>query len=287
MSGLSGNFTNNSVLLGNMGFKGARGYSAYEIAVQHGFKGTEQDWLATLGTASYFDRGSDIYITTTLGENEFNVPDCYTSNSFIDVYVEGERLNSDEYTVNTSTKKINLTTPLDVIGTKVEVVTLTMSTNSLPIGETIDENSTNETAPGSKAVYDFVKPVKDDIRDLQNDVTGIVSEVTTLDASITEKFDKENIVTLSGSVSNIAAGSTETVDINYPSGFTKANTLIIGRMVSSNSNYYETADLTDTASGFPVIKQIALIDSGIRIWMKNNNSSQARIGYYKITLMKL
>lgn len=30
------------------GVKGARGYSAYEIAVQHGFEGTEEEWLESL-----------------------------------------------------------------------------------------------------------------------------------------------------------------------------------------------------------------------------------------------
>ena len=29
-----------------------RGYSAYEIAVQHGFEGTEADWLASLNATS-------------------------------------------------------------------------------------------------------------------------------------------------------------------------------------------------------------------------------------------
>ena len=31
-------------LRGNLGFKGDRGYSAYEIALKNGFIGTEQDW---------------------------------------------------------------------------------------------------------------------------------------------------------------------------------------------------------------------------------------------------
>lgn len=37
--------------LGNTGARGDRGYpgaSAYEVAVRNGFKGTEQEWLASL-----------------------------------------------------------------------------------------------------------------------------------------------------------------------------------------------------------------------------------------------
>jgi microcystin-dependent protein len=37
-------------LKGTLGYKGERGYSAYETAVQNGFEGTIQEWLDTLGT---------------------------------------------------------------------------------------------------------------------------------------------------------------------------------------------------------------------------------------------
>ena len=63
------------MLKGKLGWKGERGFSAYEVAVQNGFIGSEQDWLDTIG--------------------------C-------------------------------------------------------PISSTIDEDSTNGTCAGSKAVYDFV-----------------------------------------------------------------------------------------------------------------------------------
>ena len=36
-------------LKGKLGFKGERGYSTYELAVKHGFVGTEEEWLETLG----------------------------------------------------------------------------------------------------------------------------------------------------------------------------------------------------------------------------------------------
>ena len=38
----------NNYLRGVLGFKGERGFSAYEIAVQNGFIGSEKQWLATL-----------------------------------------------------------------------------------------------------------------------------------------------------------------------------------------------------------------------------------------------
>ena len=182
---------------------------------------------------------------------------------------------------------IILTTPLEKIGTEVEIVCSTISTNALPIVETINSEATNETTPGTKAVYDYVKVVKDDIADLQSDTTTLFAETTTLGAGINAKFDKANIQVVTGSKANIGVGATETVDVSYPSGFTKANTLIIGKMVSSNNNYYDTSDMTDTSSGFPVIKQVALIDDVIRVWLKNNSTSTVRTGYFKITLLKV
>lgn len=43
---LVGNSSSNEAV-GSLGFKGERGYSAYEIAVQHGYVGTEDEWLAS------------------------------------------------------------------------------------------------------------------------------------------------------------------------------------------------------------------------------------------------
>ena len=36
-------------LEGNLGYKGERGYSAYEIAVQEGYEGTEEEWINHFG----------------------------------------------------------------------------------------------------------------------------------------------------------------------------------------------------------------------------------------------
>ena len=52
---------------------GVQGYSAYEIAVQNGFEGTEQEWLASLKGADGNDgsKGADgITPTITIGSTE-------------------------------------------------------------------------------------------------------------------------------------------------------------------------------------------------------------------------
>lgn len=293
-----------NALRGVLVYKGERGYSAYESAVLNGFIGTEQDWLATLGTASHFKEESVIH-TSTASQTSFTLPSSYTSNSFIDVYVNGLRLNSNEFTIDTSNKKINLVGVTLTAGQSVEIVVLTMSTNSLPIAETINSQATNETAPGTKAVYDLVNPISTSLNStktslnttnanvvtLTNKVNTLESntntKINTINTTMATKLDTANIKTLTGSIASIGAGATKTVDISYPSGFTKDNTIIISKMSSNNNVYYDNLSLEDTASGYPTISMVALTDSTIRVWMKNNNASEARIGYYKIAVMKV
>lgn len=251
-------------LKGYIGFKGERGYSAYEVAVRNGFKGTEQDWLANLGTSSHFERCSNIYTVTEVNTTQIDIPDCYNNNAFIDVYIEGERLNSDEYTLDEEINKIVLVNAIDTVPTRVEVITLIMSTNSLPIVTTITSSSTNKTTPGTKAVYDLVNPIEKDVDSLKN-----------------------STATVTGTIQKIVAGGVEQIDVVYPTGFNKNNCTIIAKLVSSNNVYYDVSDSEQTADGFPKIDMIALTDSAIRVWLKNTNNTIEKDGYFKITLMKI
>lgn len=242
----------NTNLKGALGFKGEKGDSAYRVAVNNGFIGTEKDWLATLGTTNYVGEEKATYLAGA-GDTIFGLPSKYTNNGVVEVFIEGEKLTTSLYTINESERTVVLKNPIAVDRTTVEIVLLTMASYELPIVETINAYSTNDTTPGTKAVYDFV-----------------VSKTKTI----------------TGSVNGIGAGETKIVDVSYPTGFTKSNTVIIGKMVSSNNVYYDAVDIEETASGFPKITMIALIDTGIRIWIKNTNTSEARIGHYKITLLR-
>lgn len=241
-----------SILKGSLGFKGEQGFSAYEVAVNNGFIGTEKDWLATLGTTNYVGETKATF-KATQGQKEFGLPTSFTSESIVEVYIEGEKLNANEYSIDPAKRLLTLTNAISVTGTTVEIVLLAMASFELPIVETINSLSTNDTVPGTKAVYDLVNT---------------------------------QIQVITGSVQNIAAGETKIVDVNYPTGFNKSNTNIIGKMCSNNNVYYDSIELKSTANGFPIIEMIGLTDEAIRIWLTNTNSSEAKIGYYKITLLK-
>ena len=278
---------------GILGWRGPKGLSAYEIALQNGFVGSEKEWLSTLGTSSHFTEDKTIYYTNDSNESVLQLPDSYLNADFstLNLYISGIRILAQDYTIDETARTITLVNPITEIGTEVEMVVLTITTNDLPIMSTISAGSTNDTAPGTKAVYDFVtgeiEKVPSQIIDDTTASTDKVYSSNKVDTLLTSKLDTSNIQILTGSVSNIGAGATSITDIEYPDGFTKDNTLIIGKMVSSNNNYYDMTDLESTASGFPTIKQVALTDDTIRLWLENTSSDTARIGYYKLIIMKI
>ena len=164
-----------NILNGYIGFKGEQGLSAYDIAVANGFEGTEQDWLANLGTSSIFDQYKSI-VTTTGETTIIDAPKEYTNTAFIEIFENGLRLNKNQYSITTSVGdgKYQISfTPAIASGKTLEIVTTQMTTNNLPIVDTIDENSTNDTSPGTKAVYDKLKNVSDSISTIQTIIDTI------------------------------------------------------------------------------------------------------------------
>lgn len=82
-------------------------------------------------------------------------------------------------------------------------------------------------------------------------------------------------------------GETKLANIPYPAGFTQANTVILGKMISSANNYYDTPSSVETQNGFVNIIMIALTEEYVRVWFKNIDADEALIGHYKITLMRV
>ncbi len=142
----------NTYLRGVLGFKGERGYSAYEIAVKNGFKGTEEQWLATLGTSNTFIKDKKVYTTTSIGETVFNLPNSYIdeNHSWVDVCVNGLMIDSDNYTVNTTDKTVTLTNALEKTGSIVEIICFSIATNSLPM--IVYSGQVLEINPGTEVV---------------------------------------------------------------------------------------------------------------------------------------
>lgn len=160
-----------------IGFKGERGYSAYEIAVQNGFVGSEQSWLAQLGTSSAYGQNATTITTTTENQTELVLPDEYNSNSILTIYIDGLKLNESMYSIDVVNKKIKLTNPIENIGTKVEISITTMTATNLPIVTEVNYSSTDETAPSSKCVYDIEKGLEAKIEESNLPAGGTKGQV--------------------------------------------------------------------------------------------------------------
>lgn len=74
-----------------------RGFSAYEVAVKNGFEGSEEEWLRSLSGDGGYKKTVKYYITTRESEKNFSLPYSYTEQCMLDVFVNGFKLNGDEY----------------------------------------------------------------------------------------------------------------------------------------------------------------------------------------------
>ena len=155
---------------------------------------------------------------------------------------------------------------------------------------------------GSKAVYDFVKAEsatlnqainnnKTSLNNTNTNVVNLTNKVNTLESNtnknLATKVDNDRIKVLTGETTGINSGETKLANIPYPAGFTQANTVILGKMISSANNYYDTPSTELTQNGFVNITMIALTDEYIRVWFKNIDADEALIGHYKITLLRV
>lgn len=250
------------ILRGKLGYKGESGDSAYEIAVKNGFSGTEKEWLATLGTTNHFEQTKTTYTTTTTNVTTISIPTSYIDgSSFLDVFVNGQRLTALEYTLNLTNKTIELEKPLNSIGTVVEMVMITISTNELPIVETIDSTYDNNTTPGTKAVHDYVK------------------------TAIASKIDADSLNIITGTIPVMEVNSTMNVTVEYPNGMDKSNTVILSKNVLRDGTLIDS-DNRETALS-PVITGTKMTTEGIVLEISLGSTPIDTPSNYKLVLMKV
>ena len=131
---------------------------------------------------------------------------------------------------------------------------------------------------------------KTSLNNTNANVVALTDEVNALESStnksLATKLDTAKIKVLTGNTLGINPGESKIANIPYPAGFTQANTVIIGKMISSNNVYYDTPSSEETQNGFVNITMIALTDEYVKVWFKNIDADEALIGHYKITLMR-
>ena len=100
-----------------------RGYSAYEVAVRNGFEGSEEAWLRSLAGSGGYKKMTKYYRTTSERESRFALPYSYTRLCMLDVFVNGFKLNEEEYQIEEKDSRyfVVLSKALDVLGSVVEM----------------------------------------------------------------------------------------------------------------------------------------------------------------------
>lgn len=134
--------------------RGLRGFSAYEVAVQNGFKGSIEEWLWSLNGSGGYERFVSWYKTTSANEKRIKLPSVYTEKHLLDVFVNGFKLSGEEYSVQKVGTEyfLVLATALDVVGTSVEMDVIDAHPSSF-----VEEDPT---------VPDYVKNITE--RDIDN-----------------------------------------------------------------------------------------------------------------------
>lgn len=111
---------------GILGFKGETGYSAYEIAVKHGYTGTEEQWSEDfLNAENYYDK-SEI---DTLLNGKVNTTDVYVKGNF--AVIQGSA-HWTEVSTGLYHYTLNLSLPSGFSYGNTMIVAAQMGTASLP-----------------------------------------------------------------------------------------------------------------------------------------------------------
>lgn len=98
-----------------------------EIAMEQ-FDAMKDELIASVKKISFTKEYKATYTTTTNNESVFKIPSEYTETSMVWIYVNGMKLNVNEYTIDINNSTVVLTKPLDVIGTVVEIVVFRLTT---------------------------------------------------------------------------------------------------------------------------------------------------------------
>lgn len=116
---LRGSLVNSNEGRGALGYKGERGYSAYELAVQNGYEGTEQDWI------DHFGLDLSGYLKTTdtvnnLSSSSTVYPLSAYQGRYLKNYIDTYRDNEIGETVDLDTTSKVVVNAINEVNTKAE-----------------------------------------------------------------------------------------------------------------------------------------------------------------------
>lgn len=136
--------------------RGPQGLSAYEIYVNHLPAGqvamSETEWLDSLSKINYYKQYKQIYKTTE--DNTTVIPiliSVYNETCLLDIYLNGLRLNDEEYSINIERKIVTFKMPLNKNQTVYIIVNKTVVAKEIDYnllkGEKGDQGIQGEQGP--------------------------------------------------------------------------------------------------------------------------------------------
>lgn len=149
----------NTPAQGTIGFKGERGYSNYELAVQNGYVGTEQEWIDHFGVdLTGYLKTTDIVdnVTTNNSSKPLSAAQGRYLKNYIDAYTENEIGNTPS--LDTTSKIVvgainEVNTSIGNTDTKIGALSsLTTTTKSSIVGA-INEVKDDEKYNGDTIIF--------------------------------------------------------------------------------------------------------------------------------------
>ena len=274
-------------LRGVLGYKGERGYSAYEIACKNGFIGTEKEWLSQLGTSKTFEQKKEVF-TSTANQTTFDISNIYIFKDFVDVYVNGFKLNANEYEVNTETRQVTLVGLTLEEGQTVEIITTTTSSSELPIVTNLTASANDETVPSAKAVLDNL-PVN--VKHFGAKGDGVTDDTEAIQEAINSNSPVINIpmgiylvegliipsnkIIVGTGSSSIIKQKADTTLYKHPIEINGASNIIVEKIVIDGNSENQTVDSSKHGVYLLECDNITIRDCIIQ----NHNGEGIMIGY--------
>jgi len=256
--------------------RGLQGFSAYEVAVQNGFKGSMEEWLWSLNGSGGYERFVSWYKTTSANEKRIKLPSVYTEKHLLDVFVNGFKLSGEEYSVQKVGTEyfLVLATALDVVGTSVEMDVIDAHPSSFveedPTVPDYVKNITerdidnwngkvNQEIGKGLSTNDFTNEAKAKLEDLDNyndtEVRQKITAIETEQITQNEKIE-ENTNKITANVEEIAKLKEENAILKsqFPAGEAEGESITLkdsaegleieGLRIGGNS-YQEVGEITD------------------------------------------
>ena len=235
-----------------------RGYSAYEIAVQEGFEGTVEEWLASLVGESVQvevveDTENSYVLRFTVGDESVTTPNLRQNLVEMKAQIQDMQTQVSHHSAeiinlhNTDTSLDARVTALEQGGGGGEPSDLVERVTALETSVGTLENSVSEISSSVETISGQVETLNSDVAGISESITGINASVADLSSSVTELGT--DVTTLT---SNMSALTTRVTDLETANSDSRSRLRSLEASVSDLFDHIDElqADIADLKQKF-------------------------------------